>query len=707
MLKKLIFLFTTIFVTAFLTTTVFAGGWERCKLCHRDSGKPALSKASLIKKYPTAQALVAGALATSNYQMEFVRYNEDLVLEAATELGLKGAPALKHKADVLAGAETIDAKKLVETKCVTCHNINRIVYAPKYTVENWLHIISTMEKQTKGMFTVAEMAAIAEWLYANHDKLTPTEIQEQSVEALKKVPAPVRDILVKNKCIMCHTDERLITQAAAWTSEDWQHVIERMRQKAPSLLHDVDSVDLANHLFDSLATIPKSGAKKITSQLYYKYSANAEIWGERQGNYYLNKGIDQDQGRRRLTGFFEAKGNATGEIFNPDKWKAYINVGLHTMMNPGNDSLEDGLYRRVSHDVNGDITLEEAWVELVLSQEATVRAGIQEYNADLIGTIYNDTDPGVRVYGTVGNGIQWSLFAAQRFENNLISDLNVLGDIRDQHIVIANAQFNVGKTLIKPTLIYNHDREGDHKYGRSGYDEKIDAVYGGVTTYGPVGPLQVLTGLYGAVGMQDNVMLLGTVPLEDQDIRAFMGYADIAYPLNKSMITPHIGVFYASGDDNPGDDDAEGFDSISDKVNVWGSKGIIIDDRISLPGGVTVVRNNSPYTSLRDNDDSSNFVNPGVLATNLGLVVVPHKKLNVDTNLTYFWWAETQVLEAIFGDLDREIGLEWNMLVDFTINKNLTVFAGGAAFWPENEMNKIFGDDSVATNILGGVKIGF
>lgn len=705
-MKKFVLFLTTVILLTFFSTAAFASGWERCQLCHRDSGRPAPSKDTLIKKYPTAQGFLAAALSTYNSQMEFVRYNEDLIWEAASELNLRGAAPFKAVKAVPAGH--IDAKQIVETKCTTCHNINRIVYAPKYTVEKWLHVITTMEEQSQGLLTAQEMAAVAEWLYSNHDKLSPVEVRAQEMEALHKVPENVRKVLVDNKCITCHTDDRIITEAAAWTQEEWQHVIERMRKKAPGLLGDVDAVEMSSHLFDSLGTIPKSGAKKITSQLFYSISGSAELWGERRDNYYFNRGISQDQGRRRLTGLFEGRGYVTGELFNPDKWKAHIKVGLHTLLNPGNDALEDGMYRRVSHDIQGEIALEEAWVDIALTKNTNIRAGIQEYNVDLIGTIYNDNDVGLRLHGTFAEDIQWSIYAAQRFENNLVSDMNVLGDIRDQHILIGNLQFNIGDTLVKPTLVYNHDREGDHKYGRSGYDEKIDAVYVGSTSYGPMGPFQVLLGMYGAFGIQDKVVLLGSVPLEDQDIMAYMGYADIAYPLLSGKLTPHLGILYISGDDDITDDDAEGFDSISDKVDVWGSKGIIIDDRISLPGGVTVVRNNSPYASLRDNDDSSNFVNPGVFVTNIGLTFNPLKTLSIDTNASYFWFLEMEVLEALFDDeLDDEIGLEWNMLANYTINKNFTVFAACALFYPEKEVEKIFGDDRMATNVLGGLKISF
>ena len=40
------------------------------------------------------------------------------------------------------GKEKIDAKRIIETVCTKCHNINRIVYSPDRDVRVWVQIIA-------------------------------------------------------------------------------------------------------------------------------------------------------------------------------------------------------------------------------------------------------------------------------------------------------------------------------------------------------------------------------------------------------------------------------------------------------------------------------------------------------------------------------------------------------------------------------------
>ena len=63
-------------------------GWDSCKGCHTDSGKPALSKADLLKKFKTEKELIAAAKASKNPMMNKFK-KDDLLKAAAKDLGLK------------------------------------------------------------------------------------------------------------------------------------------------------------------------------------------------------------------------------------------------------------------------------------------------------------------------------------------------------------------------------------------------------------------------------------------------------------------------------------------------------------------------------------------------------------------------------------------------------------------------------------------
>jgi hypothetical protein len=63
-------------------------GWDSCKGCHTDSGKPALSKADLLKKFKTEKEFIAAAKKSKNPMMNNFK-KDDLLKPAAKDLGLK------------------------------------------------------------------------------------------------------------------------------------------------------------------------------------------------------------------------------------------------------------------------------------------------------------------------------------------------------------------------------------------------------------------------------------------------------------------------------------------------------------------------------------------------------------------------------------------------------------------------------------------
>ncbi len=87
MKKEMVIVLALILVVGF-ASFVMAAGWDSCKGCHTDSGKPAPSKADLTKKYKTAEELIKAAKASKNPMMNNFK-KDDVLKEAATDLGLK------------------------------------------------------------------------------------------------------------------------------------------------------------------------------------------------------------------------------------------------------------------------------------------------------------------------------------------------------------------------------------------------------------------------------------------------------------------------------------------------------------------------------------------------------------------------------------------------------------------------------------------
>jgi len=65
-----------------------AAGWDACKGCHTDTGKPAPSKADLLTKFKTEKELIAAAKKSKNPMMSNFK-KDDLLHPAAKDLGLK------------------------------------------------------------------------------------------------------------------------------------------------------------------------------------------------------------------------------------------------------------------------------------------------------------------------------------------------------------------------------------------------------------------------------------------------------------------------------------------------------------------------------------------------------------------------------------------------------------------------------------------
>jgi hypothetical protein len=169
LMKKSLTLLITLGSVLILTTYTFAGDWERCSVCHKDSGKPAPSKEQLLIRFKTVEEFVHAGKTSGNRMMSFVKTNEELLESVAKEIGIGEQPEPPVEAE---SVEAFDVKQLVEKKCNTsCHSINRVANAPKHTTSEWFHILAKMEAHQEGLLTPEEMMMLVNWLYSHHHEL--------------------------------------------------------------------------------------------------------------------------------------------------------------------------------------------------------------------------------------------------------------------------------------------------------------------------------------------------------------------------------------------------------------------------------------------------------------------------------------------------------------------------------------------------------
>jgi cytochrome c5 len=151
------------------------------------------------------------------------------------------------------GKDKINAKRIIETVCAKCHNINRIVYSPDRDVRDWVQIIAFANRKEK-FITKEEMVAVIEWLQVNRKELKPAPVDIE--ELTNGFDPSMKEFLVKNKCLMCHTGDRIQQKAGLLSAEEWQDIISRMKLKGPALLKGADTDKAAEYLSNVHIQIP-------------------------------------------------------------------------------------------------------------------------------------------------------------------------------------------------------------------------------------------------------------------------------------------------------------------------------------------------------------------------------------------------------------------------------------------------------------------
>jgi hypothetical protein len=128
-------------------------------------------------------------------------------------------------------------------------------------------------------------------------------------------------------------------------------------------------------------------------------------------------------------------------------------------------------------------------------------------------------------------------------------------------------------------------------------------------------------------------------------------------------VRPRLSLLYGSGDSNPYDNKATGFDAVFENPQFAGADtSYWIRQAVPLVGGggVALSGRNAILNDLRSSKDEgqSNFTNPGVALIGLGadLDLLPTLRMSMNFNDLYF--ADTQVLEAARnqGGIGKHIG---------------------------------------------------
>jgi hypothetical protein len=145
--------------------------------------------------------------------------------------------------------------------------------------------------------------------------------------------------------------------------------------------------------------------------------------------------------------------------------------------------------------------------------------------------------------------------------------------------------------------------------------------------------------------------------------------------------------FYASGDDDPNDDEARGFDAIVDipvfaggPFSLWNRQGLRLAQT-----GTGLISPGSLLPTLRTNKDEgqANFVNPGVILVNGGLDIELTPKLRGFANVSYLRFVDTSSMRTLLFQerVGRNIGVEYGAGAQYRppLSDNIVIVGGFAA----------------------------
>jgi hypothetical protein len=402
-------------------------------------------------------------------------------------------------------------------------------------------------------------------------------------------------------------------------------------------------------------------------------------------------------------------------VFRPRSWAIKISptFSVPNYLNARENGIVNIDVRRGTNRTDYHVSLEEAFAEVKLFDTddnfdpLSVRAGIQSFNADFRGFLFSDNNLGARVFGAFSNNkIQFNVAYFNQLEKDTNSGLNRFR-FRRQNVYIANLfrqDFLTKGYTVEVIGAYNDDRGRVH-YDDNGFlvrpaligsarQHNVHAGYVGFNGDGHIGWLNLTNSYYFAFGSDSFNPIAG----RKTDIRAHM--AAVEASIDRNWLRFRASAFFASGDKDPTDNKANGFDAIFDDPNFvggqfsyWNRQGISL-----VSTAVGLVQGNSLVPSLRSSkiEGQSNFVNPGIFIYNVGADAELTQTVKAVFNANYLRFHRTESLEYVLFQpgVRHEIGYDLSLGVvyrPFLIN-NLTFTFGGSVFLSGRGFKDIYTD---------------
>jgi hypothetical protein len=382
------------------------------------------------------------------------------------------------------------------------------------------------------------------------------------------------------------------------------------------------------------------------------------------------------------------------------------------------------------------VGLQEAFAEVKLHDIGpnydfiSLRAGIQQFNADFRGFLFVDEQPAVRIFGDLlSDKIEYNAAYFQFLEKNTNSGLNTF-ERRHQQVVLGNVYlqdfFFPGYTAEfvaawnKDDATIRYDDNGflvrpapigtvvNQNPGAGPIPHAIRVGYFGWLGSGHIHRFNLTHAFYQAIG-EDTFNPIAGRPVT---VNAQLAAAEVSY--DRDWVRYRVSAFYTSGDANPRDGRARGFDSILDLdsfagglFSFWNREGFRLTG-----SGVLLTTPGSLIPSMRASKDEgqANFVNPGIFLANAGADFDITPKLKGFANVNFLRFERTEPLEFVLfqSPIRHTIGVDYGAGVTYRppLSENIVLTGGTAMLTPGAGFRDIYGGKTLFS-LFGSVKLVF
>ncbi|HET6575064.1 MAG TPA: hypothetical protein VFG68_15765, partial [Fimbriiglobus sp.] len=319
----------------------------------------------------------------------------------------------------------------------------------------------------------------------------------------------------------------------------------------------------------------------------------------------------------------------------------------------------------------------------------SARVGSQPFTSDFRGFVYSDTNLMVRTFGTRrGNREQFNLVWTEQLEKETNSGLNTFHD-RNQNVAVANyyVQDFVFPGYTMAASVHVNDDQPSVLYDRNRFlvrpdpagvfrPHRVQTAYLGLAGDGHIGRYNVSHAFYWVLGRDS----LNPIANQAQDVSAQMAAVELSY--DRDWARFRTSVFYSSGDGDPNNSHARGFDAILANPNFAGGQFSYFQRQGVQLFGVNLATRTNLIPNLRSSQiqGQANHVNPGLFLVNAGVDFEITPKLRSINNCNFLWFDKTKVLEtfAFQPGIDRELGTDLSTGLEYRplLNNNVILLTG-------------------------------